>query len=280
MTSFANDTALTMLDRSMNVPADARAMLLIVHGLAEHRGRYVKVVEFFNARGIACCTFDLRGHGKSPGRRGDVGSFDDFVNDAAMLIDSLKFTYPQLPLFMWGHSMGAVIATLAAAERSPKLRGVITSSPPFAAFDKIPWIAAWMMKWLSRIAPTRMVPLPVKPERLSRDASVGEAYIADPLVPKTVTVRLLVGLSDASARALRATRRVRVPWLALHGGEDRVAPPIGSQRLIDALQSADKQIMLWPAARHEVHNELEPERTEFLEKIAGWIEERTGDVRS
>ena len=262
------------VEGAIDAPDNARAMLLIVHGLAEHRGRYAQIVERFNAHGIACCTFDHKGHGRSPGRRGHVDAFDEFVNDASLLIDSVKFKYPELPLFIWGHSMGSLIAILATAARPLKVRGVITSGAPFAAFDRLSALTVWTMKWMSRLAPTRATPLPVDPGRLSRDPKIGAAYVADALIPKFVTVRLLVELYQASARALQAARSLRMPWLALHGGDDRVAPPIGSQRLLDTLASVDKHIRLWPNARHEVHNELEPERTEFLEAIEGFVRER------
>jgi acylglycerol lipase len=264
------------VDRTVAVPADASAMLLIIHGLAEHRGRYAKLIDYFTANKVAVCTVDLRGHGTSPGVRGDVVSFHECVNDLAMLIDSLKYNHPTLALFIWGHSMGAVMATRVAAERSPKIRGVITSGAPFAALDQV---AAWrtaLFKFAARYVPTHRIRLPIAINALSRDAAVIDAYRNDPLIPKTITLRLLVGMIEANARALRAASKLRMPWLALHGGADRIAPPIGSQRLIDALASADTHLTLWPDAYHEVHNDIEPDRSAFLSKMVEWIAERSG----
>lgn len=260
-------------------PANAAAMLLIVHGLAEHRGRYKKIIERFNAQGIAVCSFDHRGHGESAAqmmaKRGDVESFDALIADTVSIIDGLKMKYPQLPLFVWGHSMGAAIATLAIAERPTIVRGAITSSPPYAAFDSFSMLDVFGLTWMARLFPAHARPLPVNPDRLSRDAAVGRAYTDDPLVPKAVTLRLLVGLYNATQRGLRAANKLRTPWLVLHGGSDRVAPPIGAQRLHDALSGLDKQIRLWPAARHEIHNEIEPERSEFLNLLVEWMRERS-----
>ena len=277
MTSFLNTTIKIQHD----VPTDAKALIVIIHGMAEHSARYRPVVEFLKAQGLGCCTFDQRGHGThvvSESDRGDVASFQDFVNDAAMAIESARVANPTLPIFVWGHSMGAIIATLTAAQVaavSPgKIRGVMTSSAPVAAFDFVPKFALRILKWLSYVIPKFRVARPFKPERLSRDLQVGLRYDQDPLVPKSTSLRLLVLLAEASTNCLRVARKLRTPWLVLHGSSDEVAPPIGSQRLFDALASKDKQIRLWPDARHEVHNEIEPTRTEFLMCMVEWVKER------
>lgn len=264
-----------------DVPGGARAMLLIVHGMGEHSARYRPVIEFLTARGLGCATFDQRGHGRRPTserHRGDVESFDDFVADTAGVIDAVRGKHPNLPLFVWGHSMGAIIATLTAARvaaSSPgKIRGVITSGAPIASFDVAPAFVVRLLTWISYVIPRLRLARPFQPERLSRDLTVGMRYGEDPLVPKAITLRLLTELANASARCLQAARKLRMPWLALHGIDDVIAPAIGSQRLFDALGSADKQIRLWPGARHEVHNEIEPTRTEFLSCIVEWVGER------
>src|SRR5215831_15844207 len=148
MTSLFN----TPLHIQYAVPQDSQALLVIVHGMAEYGGRYAGPIEFFNSRGLGCVTFDLRGHGKSPRsemERGDVESFGDFVAEAAAVIDGARAKYPQLKLFVWGHSMGAIVATLAvsrlASQGPGKVRGVITSGAPIAAFDSL-------SKWTRRIA--------------------------------------------------------------------------------------------------------------------------------
>jgi acylglycerol lipase len=263
-----------VIERTLTVPENAKAMLLIIHGLAEHRGRYSKQVEFFTAHQIACCTIDLPGHGAACATRGDMVSFTDCVNDLALLVDSLKFKHATLPLFIWGHSMGSLIATLVAAERSPKIRGVITSSVPVAAMDAVPKWRAALFKFAERIVPTQRVRLPISYAAISRDPVVVEAYKNDPLIPKSVTLRLLLGMFEASSRAIRKAKRLRMPWLALHGGADRIAPPIGSQRLIDALASTDTRLLVWHSAFHEVHNDIEPDRTVMLDAMVEWMLEK------
>ena len=264
-----------------DMPSSPIALLVILHGMAEHSARYTPVVEFLNAQGIGCCRFDLPGHGRSPaseGDRGDVQSFDDFITVAAAAIDGARARHPSLPLFVWGHSMGAIVAVLTAnhlAKIGPaKIRGILTSSAPAAAFDPYPKFALRAMHWAARVLPTKRVARPFKPERLSRDLEVGKRYGADPLVPRAITLRFLSGLAAACEQSLKGARKVRLPWLALHGTDDEIAPAIGSQRLLDSLGSTDKVLRLWPGARHEVHNELEPMRTDFLTCMVDWIKER------
>jgi len=174
--------------------------------------------------------------------------------------------------------MGAIIAILASgrvvSEGQSKIRGMITSSPPIAAFDFLPRFVLRMLTWLSKVVPRQRLARPFRPERLSRNLDVGIRYGADPLVPKAITLRLLTQLSVACAHCLLVARRLRMPWLALHGTDDEIAPPIGSQRLIDALGGTDKHLRIWPGARHEVQNEIEPTRTEFLEYMWSWMKER------
>jgi alpha-beta hydrolase superfamily lysophospholipase len=269
------------LARESLVPEDARAILVIVHGMAEYSGRYRSIMEFFAARGIGCFRFDQRGHGRAVTRedeRGDIARFDEFVNDATAVIEGIRGQYPRLPIFVWGHSMGAIVAILAAGRLAAigpgKLRGVITSSAPIASFDGYPSFVLSLFKFAALLVPRLRMKRPFNPERLSRDLEVGKRYGADPLVPRALTLRFLVGLYEACVESVRVARNLRMPWLALHGSDDQMAPAIGSQRLIDALVSTDKQLRLWPGGRHEVHNEIEPMRTEFLTCMADWITQR------
>jgi acylglycerol lipase len=279
-TSIDNDAGNAA--REWLMPAEPRAILVIVHGMAEYSGRYRSFMEYFVAHGIACFRFDQRGHGRAvslEAERGDIPRFGDFVTDAAAIIESVRSQHPKLPVFVWGHSMGAIVATLAAAtlaSQGPgRLRGVITSSAPIASFDAYPKFFLQLVKLAAQIAPRLRLKRPFNPERLSRDLEVGKRYAADVLVPRELTLRFLVGLSEACTECLRVARRLHMPWLAMHGTDDVMAPAIGSQRLIDALASTDKQLRLWGGGRHEVHNEIEPMKTEFLACIVEWIKART-----
>ena len=257
-----------------SIPPGARAALLIVHGMAEHCGRYAGAVERFTANNIAAFTFDLRGHGQSPGERADIRSFQEYVDDLLTLRRALVAAHPQLPLFIWAHSLGSIIAIRAVEQDGTNLAGVITSGCPIAAFPRVPSPLRNTMVVLAK--PFRGVHVnPGLPaEHLSHSKAVQEDYTDDPLVPEKVTVRLLLELERACRESLEQAGSITVPWLALHGGADTIAPPQGSQQLVDALGSRDKTLHLFAGMRHEVHNEIEPTPTDFYTLMVHWIGER------
>jgi acylglycerol lipase len=264
----------TDLSGDQSIPDNPRAALLIVHGMAEHRGRYADAIRRFTSRGIATFTFDLRGHGQSPGDRADIDSFQQHVDDLLTIRANIARQHPQLPLFLWAHSLGSIVA-IRSVEQDPRhLRGVITSGCPLAAFQRIPQPLRPALNALC----TPFGGLHVNPglpaEALSHDTAVQASYSSDPLVPDKVTVRLLTELERACRDALADAGKIVLPWLALHGEADEIAPPQGSRQLIDALASPDKTLHFFAGMRHEVHNEIEPAATAFYERVIHWIEAR------
>jgi alpha-beta hydrolase superfamily lysophospholipase len=257
-----------------SIPLGARAALLIVHGMAEHRGRYAGAVERFTANNIAAFTFDLRGHGQSPGERADIRTFQDFVDDLQAIRRAINAAHPDLPLFIWAHSLGSIITIRAVEQDSENLAGVITSGCPLAAFPRMPSPLRNTVRMLTK--PFRGVHVsPGLPATdLSHSKVVQDEYVEDPLVPEKVTVRLLVELERACRAALEQAGGITLPWLALHGGADNIAPPQGSRQLVDALGSRDKALHLFAGMRHEVHNEIEPTPTDFYGLVVHWIGER------
>jgi acylglycerol lipase len=258
-----------------SIPPGARAALLIVHGLAEHCGRYENAVERCAANNIAAFTFDLRGHGQSPGERADIPSFQQYVDDLLALRDGIVEAHRGLPLFIWAHSLGSIIAIRAVEQDDAAIAGVITSGCPLAAFPNMPSPLRNTVVALAK--PFRGVHVnPGLPATdLSHSKVVQDDYVEDPLVPEKVTVRLLIELERACREAMEQAHVITVPWLALHGGADNIAPPRGSQQLVEAISSRDKTLHLFAGMRHEVHNEIEPTPTDFYGLMVHWIRERT-----
>jgi acylglycerol lipase len=264
----------TDLSGEESVPAGARAALLIVHGMAEHCGRYDDAIQRFTRHQIASFTFDLRGHGQSPGDRADISSFQVFIDDLLAIRAGIRARYPQLPLFIWAHSLGSIVAIRCVEQRGTDLAGVITLGCPIAAFPGMPSPLRRTVRALATPFRSLHVNPGLPAEELTHSKEVQSEYTEDPLIPGKVTVRLLMELEKSCRAALAEAGSIQVPWLALHGAEDNIAPPLGSEQLVAALGSTDKTLQLFAGMRHEVHNELEPAATEFYQRVINWIEAR------
>lgn len=257
------------------MPSAPFAGLIVLHGLAEHSGRYERHIAHLATAGLACFAYDQRGHGRSPGARADIDRFSLFADDFASIRAGIGASYPQLPVFVWAHSLGSIVALLSALDSRNGLAGVITTGCAVRAVPPLPLPVYMAACKLTAVLPTVRVDPGLHVEGLSHDPEVQQAYLRDPLVQQKVSLRLLFELGRACRHVLENASAIRTPWLAVHGAEDPIAPPEGSKQLIERLGSRDKLLRIEPGLRHEVHNEVEPAATRFLDSMAGWIRERT-----
>jgi alpha-beta hydrolase superfamily lysophospholipase len=254
---------------------DARASLLIVHGMAEYAGRYLDLARTLSERGVSCFAYDQIGHGDRPGVRTHVERFDDFVRDLGVAAQAVRAHAPQTPLFLWGHSMGAVVAALAALQAPDSYAGVIVTSNSLEIFRRGPNPLNPVFRALAVIAPRLRIPLGLDPQKISSDASVQRTYATDPRIPPTASLRLIVEFAKACERCRVQASRAATPWLVVHGEADQIAPARGSQALYDLLATPDKKLVIYPALRHEVHNEQPAARTAFIDLLTEWMLART-----
>lgn len=248
-----------------------RAALLIVHGLAEYAGRYRDLAATLAGRGISCFAYDQRGHGTRPGTRTHVERFDDFIDDLNLEAESLRRRSPDLPLFVWGHSMGSIVAIGAVLTARHRWRGAITSSNSLEVFRRGPNPLNPLLRLAARVAPQIRVPLGLDARKISTDETVQQAYANDPLIPPTASLRLIVEFAAACEQCRSGAAQITLPWLVVHGEADAIAPVQGSRVLFDALQSQDRQLVIYPGLRHEVHNERPAERAKFVDLLSDWI---------
>ncbi len=250
------------------------AALIIVHGLAEYAERYRGIATELAASGISTFAYDQRGHGEAPGTRTHVERFDRFVDDLNAVIAAVHAAHPSLPIFLWGHSMGTIVAILAAAQPHPAIRGVITTSNSLEIFRRGINPLNPFFRALSRLVPRLRVPLGLDATKISGDEAVQRAYANDPHIPSTASLRLIVEFAAACERARAAAPQIALPWLNVHGEADAIAPVAGSRVLHDLLGTRDKTLQIPPGLRHEVHNEVAAARAEFVRLIAGWMHAR------
>jgi alpha-beta hydrolase superfamily lysophospholipase len=256
------------------VPSQLKAGLIIVHGIAEHADRYRHVAEALASEGIACFVYDQRGHGRFPGTRTHVTDFAEFADDLELVGQSARERFDSLPLFVWGHSMGSVVVTLAAIDGLSWARGVITSGCALDAMPKLEGAAGVALRIAAALAPRLRISLGIDATALTRVAQIQQEHMNDPLVPRTASLKLLYGFAMACRRCYAHAPKITLPWLAVHGEADRVCPVSGSQVLVGALGSRDKQLVTYPGLLHEVHNEDEVSRTLLFELMTRWMLER------
>ncbi len=250
-----------------------RSVVLLVHGLAEHSGRYEHVASHLINQGHAVFGFDFRGHGHSEGKRIYINHFSEFVEDLATVYGQAKASYPDLPFFLLAHSMGTTVALNFLIDRSPQVSGVILSGTALLAGSDI----SPMLLSLSGIIGTLLPKLPtvrLNSRTISRDPAVVQAYHNDPLVYNgKIPARTGAELNRIFGYIQQNLPAITSPLLILHGKDDELANPEGSNILYKGSASKDKTLKLWDGLYHEILNEQE--KAQVLEMISNWIEERT-----
>lgn len=247
----------------------ARAVVAIVHGFGEHSGRYSRLVEYLVPRGYTVYGFDHRGHGRSPGRRGYITEWGEFRDDVDAFLDLIARQEPHRPVFLFGHSLGALIALEYTLHHPRDLQGLIVSGLPLGEIG-LPRALFTLSRLLSRLWPTFSLDLTANFARLSRDPAIAEEWRADPLVHGRGTARLGTELQDAVVRTKARAGDVRLPLLMLHGAEDLVVPPAPAREFFARVIHPDKERHEYPGGYHEPHNDVDAERT--FRDIDDWLD--------
>jgi alpha-beta hydrolase superfamily lysophospholipase len=263
--------------------SNARGRVVILHGFAEHLRRYDKLVAELLDAGFACHLFDLRGHGRSEGRRGHVPRFSDYLDDIDLFVhettrrdfgtsdknDARVEQGLEAPLFVLAHSLGGLIALNYVLHRPRVFDALAVSSPFLAPAFKLPPLAKEVGAIAAYVMPTFSLKSVIQPDWLSRDDSIVTAYKQDPLVSSTVTTGWWQAVRDAQAEVLERAREIRTPALFLLGDADRLADWRHSRSVFERLGSVNKRLEVYPGFFHEVLNELGRERV--IEDLISWF---------
>ena len=239
--------------------------IFIVHGICEHSGRYDFVTKQFNDSGISVIRYDLRGHGKSEGKRGDIHSFKDHIEDLTNVINA--HLNEEVKNVLFGHSMGALIGHMYMVT-NPKVDYFIASGGPTDYLKEVKIARIIGYKWFGF--------LKVKNNfkgKLSHDTSVEDAYIADSLNLKKYKIRLagemfIKGVSYVN----KYIYKNEYPILLLHGKEDKIVPYQMSKRILELIPSDDKRLIIYEEMYHEILNEVNKDAV--MNDILGWLDER------
>jgi alpha-beta hydrolase superfamily lysophospholipase len=271
MTSETSSTIRTRDGLSLatrhHVPSEPRARIVLIHGYAEHVGRYAEAIAALTGAGYECHMLDLRGHGRSEGVRGHVLRFEDYLEDVDLFLESLPST--PLPRFLFGHSLGGLISLSFVLRRPDAFKGLAVTSPFLFPAMPVPWLKEAMATAASRLAPTLLIPSDIDARWLSHDPAVVEAYVADPMVFKTVNPRWFFEVRKAQDEVFARAGEIRLPALFLLGGADPIAQPERGREVFERLGSADKRLRVYDGFFHEVLNEIE--RTRVLGDLLEWL---------
>lgn len=247
-----------------------RAVMLLVHGLGEHSGRYsTDFAKFYTDAGLAILAPDLPGHGLTAGDRGHIAQTAHFLDYIDLLVKEAHRRYPEKPVFIYGHSMGGLITLWYTLDRHPQVAGVIVTSPAIGVHDPVPAPKKALAKLMNRILPAFSMENGLEAAQLSHDKQVVQAYVEDPLVHSRISARLgLMMLSQGD-------------WILEHAPENqnRMLVMIGSQEGIVSKAAVDEfckitpnvTYKVWPDLFHEIHNEAEKQDVfSFTKK---WMDE-------
>jgi acylglycerol lipase len=252
------------------VPATLGGVVVLVHGLAEHGGRYAHVGTHFAHAGYGVYVNDHRGHGKSDGVRGNINRMSELVTDLETLIRSVSQRHPDVPVYLYGHSMGGLVALSYLVGKPAPLRGAVLSASAvdIAVGSALERMAAPV---LSALLPNLGV-LKLDASSMSRDAEVVAAYDSDPLNYRGKTrARTGAEILGAVERVKGSLGSVTLPLLVMHGSEDRVTSPSTSELLAGKVGSTDVTVKLYDGYYHELHNE--PDKETVFADVLRWLKE-------
>lgn len=251
--------------------AAARGWIIVLHGLDDHLDRYGALSQFLQESGYDVVLYDQRGHGRSGGARCHVGRFSDYVDDLERVREAGQAGRATAP-HLFAHSMGSVIALLAAMRQPQRWRSVIVQGVPVLPGRTIPKGLEWLVRLLRPLVSRLRVGTGLEADALSRDAAVVEAYRRDPLVNGSVTLGWGAEFLGALRELRKGAPRITCPLLILHGESDTVARPDGARWLEQHAGSKDRRLAAFRGLKHELHNEVAQDRARVFAEIRAWLE--------
>jgi alpha-beta hydrolase superfamily lysophospholipase len=249
----------------------------VVHGYAEHLGRYGELTTALNAAGYAAHLVDLRGHGQSGGRRAFVDRFDDYLKDLALFLGRVREAAAGAPIFVVAHSNGALVAARYLLRNPEQVRGAVFSSPYLRLKLKISPIKIAAGKIVQRFLPALPMRNELRPEDLTRDVAIQQATRDDPLYQSIATPRWFTEAAAAQEALLRRASEFVAPFLCLVGGADPIADPAAGRQFFEGATSKDKQFRQYDGLLHELFHE--PERDLVFKDVVAWLDARAGSAR-
>jgi acylglycerol lipase len=269
---WTTSDGLRLFAQAWSPEAETRAAVCLVHGQGEHSGRYSHVAAALTQAGFALLAFDLRGHGRSQGKRGHAPSWDALLDDIAQALEEARARFADCPRFLYGHSLGATLTLCYGLQRRDLLAGVVATGPLLLpAFEPPAWKLS-LGRLMYGVWPGFSLNNELDPSGLSRDPQVVQAYVNDPLVHDRISARLGLDMLEMGQWTLEHAAEFTLPLLLMHGGADRLCSPQAVRQFADRA-AGDCTYRCWDGLYHEIHNE--PEQREVLEAMVRWLQAHT-----
>ncbi|KQN97070.1 alpha/beta hydrolase [Paenibacillus sp. Leaf72] len=252
-----------------------KGVLCLIHGMGEHGDRYSAYAAKLVAAQYVVIALDQQGHGRSSGPRGHLPSVDDAAAHAAMLVEQAAQRHPELPIFLYGHSMGGNIAMNCALRLQPAVKALVLSSPWLRLAFTPPRAQLWLGKRLAAFWPGLPQSTGLGSGKLYRRGYEEAAHIeGDPLCHSRITVKTFLSLHDSGEWAIANCGQLHVPLLLIHGAADKITSHHASEQVAQRLGEACTFVS-WPDGYHELHNDLEAQR--FIEVVTNWLDMHTDE---
>jgi acylglycerol lipase len=247
---------------------DTKAAILLVHGLGEHSSRYAHWAAKLVNEGISVLTFDFRGHGQTPGKPGQISDFTKLLDDIQLLVDKGISEFENIPVFLYGHSMGGNLVTNYVISKNINLAGIILTSPWFELTNLPSQLKLSSALFLSRIAPWIVTRSDLKPEFISRELREVHLYKQDKLVHDKISLGLFRKAYEMGKIAKRNIYKINAPLLVMHGSGDQITSCAATRDFI--MNASYKTTFIeWEGGYHELHNDIDREQV-FIELI-DWL---------
>lgn len=247
-----------------------KALIVLIHGLGEHAGRYPEYLQTFVEQGICIYAMDLRGHGKSPGKRGHTAPRNLILEDVDALCQHAKKEYPDIPLFIYGHSMGGNIGLYHRLHGKFRPKGYIITSPWIKLYNEIPGHIVVLMKVISKITPKLCIKSNLDREALSSDQSLIDCD-TDPLCHGFISVQTGLDCYNGAKEILAKSDAEKEDLLLLHGSDDRICSVEGSRSFMKNAPKSCTYIE-FEGNYHELH--FDKDRDKVAQVVSSWIMER------
>jgi alpha-beta hydrolase superfamily lysophospholipase len=224
------------------LPEHPMAILVIVHGISEHKGRYLRLQNDLAAAGFGSYAFDQRGFGHSGGKRGHVDRYKDYLHDIKAVISSVRKSHPSDKVFLVGHSLGGLISATFCVDFPHEADGLVLSAPAFDVAG-LPWVLEKLVWLLNRIMPALPMHYPSLDGHKSHDPEVDIAFNKDQLIQTKATPRFYVEFIKMNNNLRKTLGKIKIPTLNLQGKADPIVRPEGAQTIFDHLQVTQKRLV-------------------------------------